>query len=138
MASEKLHPGPKSHALDPKKVYLTIFPIGASAPTVDAPGGVASVALSATGKFLVTLTEGYYKPISAQATVQVGGSETVDLYPQIGNFNNVGYYNGAAVGTPGQPTTFEVKLKTGTANTNIAAATQTAVFVEVVFEDTTR
>lgn len=137
MASEKLRQGPKGHAIDPKRANLRIYPNNTGAPTWDAEGGVASVSRSAAGKFLVTLNESYYKVINAQATVQVGGSDTVDLYPQIGNFNNV-YHNGALVGTAGQPTTFEVKLKTGTANTDIAAATQTCVFVDVIFEDTQR
>jgi hypothetical protein len=138
MASELLRPGAKGHAIDPKAITLRIFPNGAGAPTFDAEGGVASVALSATGKFLVTLNESYYKPIDAQATVQSGNSDTVDLYAQIGAFNNVGLHNGAAIGTPGLATTFFVLLKTGTANTNLPANQQACIFVKVIFEDTAR
>jgi hypothetical protein len=137
MASEKLRPGAKGHAIDPKRITGRIFPNGASAPTWEAEGGVASIALTATGKYTVTLNEGYYKPIAASAMVQCNG-DAVDLYAQLGDFANVGQINGAVAGTPGQPTTFVVKLKTGTANTNAAAAAQTVVYFEVTFEDVAR
>jgi hypothetical protein len=136
MASEKLHPGPKGHAIDPKRVTLRIFPNGAGTPTFEAEGGVASVAYSAAGKFLVTLMEGYFRVIKAVAQVQLSG-DAVDLVGQVGDFNNVNI-NGVQVGTPGLPTTFFVKMKTGAVNTDVAASTQTAVHVEVLFEDTNR
>jgi hypothetical protein len=137
MASEKLHPGAKVHAVDPKRITLRIFPNAALAPTWDSEGGVASVAYTAAGKFTVTLNEPYFKPIACAATVQCNG-DAVDLYAQLGDFNNVGRHNGAARGTPGQPTTFVVKLKTGATNTDAAAAAQTAIFVDVTFEDVDR
>lgn len=137
MASEKLHPGAMGHALDPKRITLRIFPNGAGVPTFDHEGGVASVVLAATGKFLVTLLEGYYKPIAAFAQFS-HNSDVLDLYCQMGDFNNVGQHNGAPRGTPGQPTTFVVKVKDGTANANVAAAAQTVIFVDVTFEDTAR
>ena len=136
MASEKLHPGPKGHAIDPKRITLRIYPNGAGAPTWDAEGGVASVAYVSAGKFLVTLLEGYYKLIQAQATIQLS-ADNVDLLPQLGDFNNVNV-NGTQVGTAGQPVTFNVKMKTGAVNTDVAAATQTIVHVDVLFEDTNR
>ena len=137
MASEKLHPGAKGHAIDPKRITGRIFPNGAGTPTWESEGGVAGVVYTAAGKFTVTLNEGYYKPIAFAATVQCNG-DAVDLYAQLGDFNNVGRHNGAARGTPGQPTTFVVKLKTGATNTDAAAAAQTAVFFDVTFEDVDR
>lgn len=137
MASEVLHPGAKGHALDPKRITLRIFPNNTGSPTFDSEGGVASVVRSAAGKFLVTLTEGYYKVANLQATFQCAG-DAVDIYAQGGDFNNLGNHNGVAIGTPGQPTTFVVKLKTGSTNTDVVAAPQTCIFVDVTFEDTAR
>jgi hypothetical protein len=136
VASEKLHPGPKGHALDPKRITLRIFPNGAGVPTFDHEGGVASVVRSNTGKFLVTLSEGYYKVIDCQVSFQ-DASDGLDLLPQLGDFNNVNH-NGAQIGTAGLPTTFVVKLKNGTSNADRIAAAQTAIFVSVVFEDIAR
>src|SRR5687767_861384 len=136
MASEMLHPGAKGHALDPKRVTLRIFPNNTGSPTFDAEGGVASVVRSAAGKFLVTLMEGCYKVANCQATFQSAG-DAVDVYAQLGDFNNI-THKGLQVGTPGQPTTFVVKLKTGTVNTDVAWADQTCIFVDVTFEDTAK
>lgn len=125
--------GAKGFALDPKKVTLRIFPNDTGAPTYDAEGGVASVARSAAGKFLVTLNDGYYKVIGARLAMQ-SAADNLDMYAQLGEFNNV-YHNGAQRGTAGSATTFVVKLKTGATNTDVAAAAQTCIFVEVEFED---
>ena len=134
MASEKLHPGAKGHALDPKRITLRIFPNGGGVPTWDAEGGVASVVRADVGKFLVTFAEGYYKPVAAYAQYQEP-NDAVDTYAQLGDFNNVGQHHGAARGTPGQPTTLIVKLKVGSANSDAAATPQRCIFVDVTFED---
>jgi hypothetical protein len=137
MASEKLHPGAKGHALDPKRVTLRIYPNNVGIPTFDHEGGVASVVRDGSaGRFLVTLSEAYYKVINCQATFQCAG-DAVDIYAQLGDFANV-YHKGVLVGTAGQPTTFKVKLKTGTVSTDVAVAAQTCIFVDVTFEDIAR
>lgn len=136
MASNLMNQGPKCFLVDPKLVTLRIYPNGASAPTFDSDGGVASVVLSATGKFLVTLNDSYWKVAKATAQYQDSG-DAVDLYAQIGDFANV-QHGPSFIGTRGQPVTFVVKLKTGATNTNAAAAAQTCIFVEVLFEDTER
>lgn len=139
MASPILNHGPKGSMVDPKEVTLRIYPNGAGAPTFEADGGasvVASVTLAATGKFLVTLTESYFKVVRAFAQYQ-DSADNVDLYAQLGDFANV-QHGPNFIGTKGQPVTFVVKLKTGTANTNVAAGNQVCIFVSVVFEDVER
>jgi hypothetical protein len=137
MASEKLHPGAKGHALDPKRVTLRIFPNGAGQPTFSHEGGVANVTRDSAGKFLVTLTEGYYLLANCQATYQ-SALDNADIYAQLGDFANVHHKGGLPVGTPGLPVTFFVKLKTGATNTDVGVATQTCIFVDVTFEDIAR
>jgi hypothetical protein len=138
MASEKLHPGAKGHALDPKRITLRIFPNNVGTPTWDAEGGVASVVRDGSaGRFLVTLMEGYYKLCNCQVTFQTAG-DAVDVYAQLGEFNNVHHKGGVAVGTPGLPVTFKVKLKTGSTSTDVAWADQTCIFVDLTFEDTAK
>jgi hypothetical protein len=136
MASNIMNKGAQSFLIDGKSVTLRIYPNGAGVPTFDHEGGVASVVLSATGKYLVTLTDSYYKVVKAFAQYQCSG-DAVDLYAQLGDFANCNH-NGVTVGTVGLPVTFVVKGKTGATNTDAAAATQTCIFVEVVFEDIAR
>lgn len=136
MASNILNKGPQGFALDPKEITLRIFPNGAGVPTFDHEGGVASVVLAATGKYLVTLTDSYFKVIKALAQTQDPG-DAVDMVAQVGDFANV-FHNGAFIGTRGQPVTFVVKDKTGATNTNRAAGAQVCIFVSVTFEDVDR
>jgi hypothetical protein len=137
MASEKLHPGAKGHALDPKRVTLRIFPNGGGQPVWSHEGGVASITRDSAGKFFVTLTEGYYLLSNCQATYQ-SALDNADIYAQLGEFNNVHHKGGAVVGTPGLPVTFFVKLKTGATNTDVGVAPQTCIFVDLTFEDIAR
>lgn len=136
MASNVMSQGPKCFLIDPKLVTLRIYPNGAGVPTFDHEGGVASVVLSATGKFLVTLNDSYFKLVKATAQYQDAG-DAVDLYAQIGEFANI-QHGPSFIGTKGQPVTFVVKLKTGATNTNAAAAAQTCILVDVLFEDVER
>jgi hypothetical protein len=136
MASNIMNHGAKSFWVDPKKVSLRIYPNGAGVPTFDSDGGVASVVLSATGKYLVTLNDSYFKVVEAIAQYQCAG-DAVDLYAQLGDFANV-QHGPSFIGTKGQPVTFVVKTKTGGANTDSAAAAQTCIFVAVTFEDVER
>lgn len=136
MASNIMNRGAQSFLLEGKSVLLRIYPNGAGVPTFDHDGGVASVVLSATGKYLVTLNDSYFKVVKAMAQYQCAG-DAVDLYAQLGDFANV-QHGPSFIGTKGQPVTFVVKTKTGATNTDSAAAAQTCIFVEVVFEDTDR
>lgn len=136
MASNIMNHGARSFWTDPKKVSLRIYPNGAGVPTFDSDGGVASVTLAATGKFLVTLNDSYFKVVEAIATYQ-DSADNVDLYAQLGDFANI-QHGPSFIGTKGQPVTFVVKLKTGTANTNVTAGNQVCIFVSVTFEDTDR
>lgn len=133
MASARLKPNAKCYGIDLKKVNVRIFPNNNGVPTWTSEGGVASVERSNTGKFLITLDQSYYRVRSAQATFQTE-EDNRDMFAQIGEFNNVNH-NGAQIGTAGQPTTVVVKLKTATANTDIAAAAQRCIFVDLEFED---
>lgn len=133
MASARLHPNAKCYGIDLKKVNVRIFPNNTGVPTWTSEGGVTSVERSSAGKFLITLDQGYYRVRNAQATFQTE-EDNRDMFAQIGLVNNVNH-NGVQVGTAGQPTTVEVRLKTATANTDVVAGAQRCIFVDLEFED---
>lgn len=90
-------------------VPLKISPNGTGTPTIADNGGYATVARSDTGKFTITLLARHYSIVAATFGLSVVGDST-DLYPQ---------------GGVQTATTVVVKLKTGTANTDIAADADT-------------
>lgn len=109
-------------------VRCKVFPNAASTPSFTSQGGVASVALSATGKFTVTLSDPYYSLVSFQTTY-TDTSDSVDLYAQGGDVSNLASATQAAV-------TAVVKLKTGSSNTNAGATDANRyISVDLVFED---
>lgn len=136
MASNLMNQGPKCFLVDPKLVTFRIYPNGAGVPTFDSEGGIASVVLSATGKFLVTFSDSYFKVAGAYVQYQDPG-DAVDMYAQLGLFANV-QHGPSFIGTKGQPVTAEIRLKTGATNTNVAANAQACIFGWVLFEDTER
>jgi len=109
-----------------KTVRLKLFPDSSSAPTFTSEGGVASVARSAAGKFLVTFSDAYYAVADAHCTYSTS-ADNVDLYAQLGAFANLATSTAA---------TLVVKLKTGATNTDAAAAaTDNYISITVTFED---
>jgi hypothetical protein len=138
VASDKLRRGAMGYAVDPKRVQVWIYPQNTTDPPLwFSEGGVASVTRPAAGKFLITLRDSYYKVHEAHCTWQ-HEADNVDVYAQLGEFNNVTLPSGTVAGTLGQATTVVVKTKTGTANTDVAAGAQRAICVTLVFEDTAR
>lgn len=107
-------------------VSCKIFPNAGSAPSFTSQGGVASVALSAAGKFTITCNDPFYSLASFQATY-VDTSDSVDLYAQGGDVSNLGTANAV---------TAVVKLKTGATNTNAGATDANRyISVDLCFED---
>lgn len=116
----------KTNRKKPRQVCLTIFPDGSSTPTFKASWGVTSVALTATGKFTVTLTGQYWKLRAGHCTYGTSADD-VDLYAQLGVIANLA--SSSAV-------TVVVKLKTGATNTDAAAAgADNRICVTLEFED---
>jgi hypothetical protein len=122
--------GSKALGIDLKEVNVRFYPNGTGVPTWETEGGIASVAWTATGKFLITLTDSFLKVRDAQVSYR-DERDNVDLYAQLGPVSNEGTTS---------PVTIVVKLKTGTANTDTAAgagARDRAVYCNFVFEDST-
>jgi hypothetical protein len=131
MASNLMKRGEKCFGLDLKRVNVRIYPNGAGTPRWETEGGIAvvgGVAWTATGKFTITLDASYYKFRDGQATYR-DERDNVDLYAQLGVVSNEGTSN---------PITVVVKLKTGTANTDVATgsgANDRCIYVNLEFED---
>ena len=128
MASEMMKRGPKVFGIDLKRVNVRIYPNGTGVPVVESEGGVASAVWTATGKFTITLNSSYFKLRDFQACYK-DERDNVDLYAQPGPV--VGEGLGTAI-------TAVVKLKTGTANTDVATgsgAKDRCIYVNFEFED---
>lgn len=126
MSSRSMTGRTKTFGVDEKAIRLKIYPDSSSTPSFTSQGGVASVALSATGKFLVTFSDAYRSNVSAQCCYSTS-ADNVDLYAQLGAFANLATTTAATV---------IVKLKTATSNTNAAAAaTDNYISCDFVFED---
>lgn len=126
MASRVMKGREKTFGTNEKVVRLKIFPDGSSTPSFTSQGGVASVALTATGKFTITLSDAYHSLVAFNATYSTS-ADNVDLYAQAGAVSNLG---------TSTPATAVVKLKTGATNTDAAAAADdNYISVELVFED---
>lgn len=126
MASRIMSGREKTFGTNEKVVRVKIFPDSSNDPSYTSQGGVASVARSAAGKFLVTLSDAYYSLVSFDATYSTS-ADNVDLYAQAGAVSNLGTTTAA---------TAVVKLKTGATNTDAAAAADdNYISVTLVFED---
>lgn len=102
------------------------LPDTAATPVVVSQGGgVSGVAHTDTGKFTITLVDPYHKCVGFQAMLATADDST-DLYAQAGAVANEG---------TSTPITAVVKLKTGSSNTDVAAAADTKVFFQLWFED---
>jgi hypothetical protein len=116
----------KTFGVNEKCLRFKIFPDAGSTPTVTSQGGVASVELTAAGKFTVTFSDAYLTCVEATATYSTS-ADNVDLYAQLGAISNLGTSTAA---------TAVIKLKTGATNTNAAAAaTDNFISCCFVFED---
>lgn len=126
MASRSMTGRSKTFGVQEKVVELKLFPDSTGTPTFTSAGGVASVARSAAGKFLVTFEDAYKEVSNVQCSYSTS-ADNVDLYAQPGAFANLGTSTAA---------TFVVKLKTGATNTDAAAAaTDNFIAISVTFED---
>jgi len=128
MASELIKRGAKTYGIDLKRINVRIYPNAAGVPVWESEGGVSSVVWTATGKFIITLLSSYYKLRDFQACYK-DERDNVDLYAQLGPV--VGEGLGTAI-------TAVVKLKTGTANTDVATgsgAKDRCIYVDLEFED---
>lgn len=120
----------KAFGIDLKEVNVRIYPQNAGAPVFESEGGVASVTRVSAGRFSVVLNDSYFKLRDAQVSYR-DERDNADLYAQIGPVVNEG-----TIG----PLTFDVKLKTGTANTDVAAgagARDRCIYCTLTFEDST-
>lgn len=113
--------GKKRYRLD-----LTFFPQGAGVPTFVAKDnpGLASVARSTNGVYLLTLQDTYRRLISKQASVQM--ATATDLVPQFGAISNVG---------SATPVTVVVRVNAGATPTDVAADAANSVSVQLCFSD---
>jgi hypothetical protein len=132
MASRTMTRGGYEFGTKVKTVRLRLFPNNTGDPTfttgdgvTTAANGVASVARSAAGKFLVTLSDPYRALLNFHATFS-SAADNVDLYAQAGAVANLG---------TSTPVTAVVKLKTGSTNTDVAAAGDTFISIALTFED---
>lgn len=101
-----------------------LYPNGTGTPTVQG-AGVASVARSDTGQYLVTLMNNHYKLTGAKFQY-LCAANNVDMYAQGGTVGNLG---------TGSSVTVYVKLKTGGTNTDVSAGATEFIAVELVFDD---
>jgi hypothetical protein len=108
-----------------KVLAFRILTNGSSAPASWSGVGLASVALTATGRLTLTLEKGYNACWAALATMQVAGN-TTDLHAQVGTIANLG---------TATATTVVVRMLTATTETNLAANANNAVSVLLVMED---
>lgn len=107
-------------------VDLTFFPAGGADPTWDPAQarGVASVARSTNGTWLITLQDTWKRLVSKHASVQM--SAATNLLAQFGDISNVGTSN---------PVTVVVRAQAGATPTDIAANANNSVSVSLLFSD---
>jgi hypothetical protein len=113
-------------ALKPRTLHIRFFPDTASPPTYSAQDtkGVASIVLSTTGVWLITLKDTYKRLLSAHATIQM--TTATDLVPQIGDVANLG---------TATPVTVVVRANAVATPTNIAANANNSISVTLTFDD---
>ncbi len=126
MSQRTWQESPKSLSRKPRILNLRFFPQGASSPTYSAQDtkGAASINLSATGTWLITLQDSYKRLLSAQATIQV--SAATDLVPQFGDVTGLG---------TSSPVTLILRANAGATPTNIAANANNSITVTLIFDD---
>lgn len=126
MASRRMNMNGLEFEIASKTVRCRIFPDSTNAPTFTSAGGVASVARSAAGKFLITLQDPYRKCREFHCSYSTA-ADNVDLYAQPGAVSNLG---------TSTDVTAVVKLKAGANNTDAAAAAaDNFIDVTLVFDD---
>ena len=105
-------------------VFAVFYPQATSAPTLAAnqSRGVASVARSAAGRFLLTLDDPHHHLVAAIATTQL--ATAADMQAQIGTISNLG---------SSSATTVVVRTIAGATETDIAANANNSVSVLLVF-----
>jgi hypothetical protein len=126
MAQRTTLPGPQGLARKPKRLDIRFFPVAAADPTYSDQDtkGVASIALSATGTWLITLEDTYKRLLSAQATIQMAAA--TDLVPQFGAVSNL------ATTTP---VTVVLRANAVATPTDIAADANNSISVTLIFDD---
>ena len=126
MAQDTFLPGPQGLSRKPKIYNIRFFPDTANAPTTTAQDikGVASIARSAQGVFLITMKSAHKRLLTAQATVQL--STAADLVAQFGDVSNLG---------TSTATTVVVRLNAGATPTDMAANANNSVSVTLIFDD---
>ncbi len=126
MAQKTWFEPPKTLSRKPYMLNIRFFPDTANAPTFNAQDakGVASIARSAQGVFLVTLKDSYKRLLSAQATIQM--TTATDLVPQIGDVSNL------ATATP---VTVVVRANAVATPTDIAANANNSIMLSLIFDD---
>lgn len=107
------------------QVFIRFYPNSTTDPTYDDPGdAVASIAHSATGKYLITLNQAWQNLVNAQLSIQLDG-DSEDLYPVMGDVDL-------------SAKTIYVLTKTGTSNTDSGAAdANQSVSVCLTFQEAT-
>jgi hypothetical protein len=116
----------RTQGVQERLVACKIFPNAGSAASFVSQGGVASVELSAAGKFLITCI-GTHKALASFQATYVDTADNVDLYAQGGDVSNLGTTT---------PVTAVVKLKTGATNTNAGASDANRyISVDLRFEE---
>ncbi len=105
---------------------IRFFPVAAANPTYSAQDtkGVASIVLTATGVWTITLQDSYKRLLSAQATIQMAAA--TDLVPQVGTVANL------ATTTP---VTVVVRANAVATPTDIAANANNSISVTLIFDD---
>ena len=115
---------PQGYEHTVRAIRFLLYPNGTGTPTVLGMG-VSAVSRADTGLFLVTLMDAHRHCTKFHPHLVVAG-ESTDLYAQGGTVGNL---------ASGNPVTAHVRLKTGSTNTDAAAAATTFISVEMVFDD---
>lgn len=118
------NPAPQGYEHTGRAYRFLLYPNGTGTPTVQG-AGVASVARSDTGEYLITLMNNHYKMTGAKFQYFCGANN-VDMYAQGGTVGNLG---------TGSSVTAYVKLKTAGTSTDVAAGATEFIACELVFDD---
>lgn len=126
MAQRTWFEPPLTLSRKPYMLNIRFFPAGTGAPTYSAQDtkGVASIARSAQGVFLVTLQDTYKRLLSAQATIQM--TTATDLVPQIGDVSNL---------ASASPVTVVVRANAVATPTDIASNANNSITMTLIFDD---
>jgi hypothetical protein len=126
MAQRTTLAGPEGLARKPKRLDIRFFPVAAANPTYSAQDtkGVASIVLTTTGVWTITLQDSYKRLLSAQATIQMASA--TDLVPQFGTVSNLG---------TATPVTVVLRANAAATPTDIAANANNSISVTLIFDD---